>query len=66
MARPDAYFRYCVISRHVSELRLTQVNFNMLLRVCRYVVHTNALVLALIARAMTIHGWGMFDVSAEP
>jgi len=53
------------VARHVNERRLTQFSFNMLLRVCRYLIHTKNLVLTLTARSMSEHGWDMFDVHAD-
>jgi hypothetical protein len=53
MARPDAYFGYCVIARYVNVQRLTKHGFNMLLRVCHYITRTKEFILTL--RETSIH-----------
>jgi hypothetical protein len=65
MARPDAYFGYCAIARHANALRLTRHSFNMLLRLCHYIVSTKSMVLTLTSRERSNHGWDMFDVHAD-
>jgi hypothetical protein len=55
MARPDAYFGYCAIARHVNAARLTKHSFNMLLRLCHYIVSTKNMVLTLTSRERSNH-----------
>ncbi len=65
MARPDAYFAYCVVARHVNEQRLTKHSLRLLLRVGRYLVNTKGMALTLTARPTTAAGWNLFDVYAD-
>ena len=65
MARPDAYFAYCVVARHVNEQRLTKHSLKLLLRVGRYLVNTRGMALTLTARPTTAAGWDLFDIYAD-
>ena len=49
MVRCDAHFGYCVVSRYLSEARLTKLAFRYLLRLAKYIVSTNELCLTLEA-----------------
>jgi hypothetical protein len=65
MVRCDAHFGYCVISRYLSEARLTNLAFRFLLRLANYIVSTKELCLTLAAPRGPRGSLDLFSVYAD-
>jgi hypothetical protein len=58
IVRPDAYFAYCVFSRHAGPLRITTYVYNCILRLGHYLVRTESYCLNLTTPRTRTHPEG--------
>ena len=65
MTRPDAHFAYCVLTRYLTESKITTRVFAYLVRVARYITSTRGMCLTLTAPSIADGGLDLFSIYAD-